>query len=60
MKIKAIIFDNENKEEVEVSSNLIDMIYTIIKGTYLEKNEICIDNPTIASREELSDFLTYI
>ena len=60
MKIKAIIIENEKFDNVEISSNLIDVIYILIKSTYFGKKRINIDNPTDKDKEVLGAFLTYI
>lgn len=60
MKIKTRIINNEKIENITVSSDLIDSIYYMIKLTYMEANEIKIDNPTNADSNKLGDFLTYI
>lgn len=60
MEIKTKIIDGKTKENIVVSSSLIDTIYYIIKETYLEKDNIYINNPTDADAKQLSDFLTYI
>lgn len=59
MKVKAKVIDKKT-ENIEISSNLIDVIYTLIKGTYLKEETITIDNPTKADEKKLGDFLTYI
>jgi len=59
MKVKANIIEN-SIENIEISSNLIDVIYELIKGTYLGKKIINVDNPTKADKDILGDFLTYI
>lgn len=60
MEIKTKIINNKKEKEIVVYSELIDIIYDIIKQTYLNSKEIYIDNPTNADRKELSEFLTYI
>lgn len=60
MNVKVKIVDSNEEKSINVSSDLIDNIYYIIKETYLESKEINIDNPTNANNEDLSDFLTYI
>jgi len=59
MQLKVNVINNK-KEEIVISSNLIDIIYEIIKLTYLKEKEIIIDNPTNADNKMLGDFLTYI
>lgn len=60
MEIKTKIIKNNLSNQINVSSDLIDNIYYIIKETYLNKKNIRIDNPTNADNERLGDFLTYI
>ena len=60
MKVRTNIIEKENTEEIEVSSDLIDVIYVLIKETYLEAKEIHVKNPTNANNEVLGNFLTYI
>ena len=60
MKVRTCIYFNDHKEDVLVASTLIDVLYFIIKETYLSKDTICIANPTCVDNETLSDFLTYI
>ena len=61
MNIKVNILKNDGEHEnIIVSSDLIDVIYELIKQTYLGEKIIYVKNPTNADNEELSDFLTYI
>ncbi len=60
MIIKVKIRESKEYREVFVSSDLIDVIYDLIKGTYLGKKEIEVLNPTDADKDKLGDFLTYI
>lgn len=63
MELKTKILMNNNKNltyEEFISSDLIDVIYKMIKETYLGNEIINLDNPTKANSFELSDFLTYI
>lgn len=60
MKVKALIIEKEEVDFIEISSNLIDVIYELIKGTYKKEKRINIGNPTDKDRNVLSDFFTYI
>ena len=60
MTIQTTIIDGSNVEEVEVSSNLIDIVYCLIKETYLGRNVVSIKNPLETDAKALGDFLTYI
>ena len=58
--MNAIIIENEKNDVVEITSNLIEVIYAIIKGTYLKEKSIKIDNPTNTDRDYLGAFFTFI
>lgn len=62
MQIRIETIEKDYRSSSYVESSLIDVLYEMIKDTYLGYQEIFLQNPVqeLADNEVLSDFLTYI